>query len=75
MCSLNENRTCYLLPGTKCGQKIFQNFFMPKNIVFGPGKILEKTFLFDQWTYFSELVPVLKVKSIFRYFYYGSLYN
>ena len=33
-----------IVPGTKCYQNIFQNFFRPKNKVFGPIIISKKTF-------------------------------
>ena len=67
-----------VVPGTKCSTKIFKQLFRSKNKVFGPVQIpKKKTFpnFFLRFLgvfvpvpnakkcYFSDLVPVLKVKN------------
>jgi hypothetical protein len=69
-----------IVPGTRCRQKIFENFFRSRNKVFGPVQIPKKTklflnlllrFLWDLVTglnpkssIFSRIVPVLSPKEI-----------
>jgi hypothetical protein len=43
-----------VVPGAKCSQKNFENFFRSKNKLLGPVQMPQKT---------GDLVPVLKVKN------------
>ena len=61
---LGLKKKCFMkvVPITKCCQNIFQNFFRPKNKVFGPILIPKKTFFEFFLRFLGDLVQGPNVK-------------